>query len=213
MNKIAKNIFTGFYTRMKINNYNPNFTGYTNVFASELNTTIGKYSLLSMKLDDIGTKDLTAYKELKKMQLLPQEIVNKDTLTLLLTKVGDKIKILFFNDMRTASGKNLKSFERAAKTAQEIKNYKLEEKIHMKAYTFLAKLTRRLMNENHEIKRDVDFYKVLNSSQANIASLFKDQKFANDFMILSIEDGQTPFQIVAKKINDKITNTMNAFFN
>ena len=195
---------------MKINNLS--FTGYSNIISSEIPTDNGKYMLLSMKLDDVGTQDLTAYRNLKSMRAMPLDVVNKDTLTLFQPRVNRDLSMLFFNDEALLTGNGLKKLEERACSMGKLEDIKPSIKFHMKAYTFFADLTRRLMNENNPVKRDVDFYNVFFSAKAALSNVFKDSKTAEQFMIMALDGYDAPFQVVAKNFNDSIAKTMRAFF-
>ena len=195
---------------MKINNLS--FTGYSNIISSEISTDNGKYMLLSMKLDDVGAQDLTAYRNLKSMHGMPLDVVNKDTLTLFQPSVNRSLSMLFFNDEALLTGNGLKKLEEKARSTGKYENIKPNIKFHLKAYTFFANLTRRLMNENSPVKRDVNFYNVFFSAKAALSNVFKDAKTAEQFMIMSLDGSEAPFQAVAKGFNDSISKTMKAFF-
>ena len=51
---------------MKVNAYKPPFTGYSNIFANNINSNGKKIMLLSMKLDNLKENDLDKFHEIKK---------------------------------------------------------------------------------------------------------------------------------------------------
>lgn len=195
---------------MKINSYNPSFTGYSNVLASEFATPVNEQELIIAKLDDIGSKDLSKLNELRAMFGLPQN--SGDVVVIRHGKSILNTEFINLNEMRMYSGYDLREARRNFIETNKIGNYIRTEDFHMKAYTYLANLTKRMMNDNSNSTRTTEFYNVVNAAQAILAKLTLSQKSASDIMAATFGDYQTHFQSTAKKINDYIAHNMRVFF-
>lgn len=141
---------------------NINFRGYSNILsANRIHLGGLETSYIAMKLDDIGEKDLSTYKQIRKMQGYPDALQNEDILTLIHLTDG-RSEDIFFGNKGMCWGDQLLTVrnEYIPKFLSKEKYKKIEE-IHLKAYTLLASLTKRMAydkfeNEDKNMKRVVD---------------------------------------------------------
>ncbi len=197
---------------MKINMSKQTFTGYSNILANEYGYGYDKTSMINLRLDNIGTNDLDQFISLKKMAVSESKSPQSDILTIF--EQGSKNRDYIFLDRQVLfSGEELELLSAEASVLPEkLQDYTLKEKFYIKAYTFLASLTKRMMNDNTGTKRDMEFYRVLHHSQNNLTYILDDKSTANMLLRDALIDETVPFQSVAKNINDSIVKTMRYFF-
>ena len=193
------------------------FKGYSNII-SAYKVPIGGYttSYLAMKLDDEGKKDLTKFKELRKELGYPEGLANEDVL--MITHLTDGLtEDIYIGEKGICTGEQLLyTREKFVPRFFNQKKFKEIENIHLKIYTFLADLTKRLSyekfeNENSNVKEVIKtVYKNLQNIN-KVGFLFFDQREA--FNLTSIGAlKQDSFQKMARSLNRKIVETMTEFF-
>ena len=193
------------------------FKGYSNII-SAYKVPIGGYttSYLAMKLDDEGKKDLTKFKELRKGLGYPEGLANEDVL--MITHLTDGLtEDIYIGEKGRCTGEQLLyTREKFVPRFFNQKKFKEIENIHLKIYTFLADLTKRLSyekfeNENSNVKEVIKtVYKNLQNIN-KVGFLFFDQREA--FNLTSIGAlKQDSFQKMARSLNRKIVETMTEFF-
>lgn len=193
------------------------FKGYSNII-SAYKVPIGGYttSYLAMKLDDEGKKDLTKFKELRKGLGYPEGLANEDVL--MITHLTDGLtEDIYIGEKGICTGEQLLyTREKFVPRFFNQKKFKEIENIHLKIYTFLADLTKRLSyekfeNENSNVKEVIKtVYKNLQNIN-KVGFLFFDQREA--FNLTSIGAlKQDSFQKMARSLNRKIVETMTEFF-
>ena len=198
---------------MKLNNIS--FRGYNNILcAFDSTDSNAKYvASMSMQLnDEDGVSDLTEYKKLKYMQSSVANPSNDDVLTI--TYVIDKTKNtehIYLNTKEMYFGDELRYIgEKYVPKIMSQENYKLEETLHMKAYTLLASLTRRLMYAPFN-KENENLSSVIISMYNTLSRVFNDEKSA--FRITELAGlKKYKFQDFAEGLNKRIDRTMKLFF-
>ncbi len=196
---------------------NVSFKGYTNIL-SAFKVPVGHFeiSYIAAKLDDTSEPDLTKLRELRKLQGYPDNLPNDDVLTCIHISDG-KSEAIYFGDKQMCWGDNLKDvYEHYVPEFMSENEYKRLEKAHLKAYTLLASITKRMSFEKFD-KEDENIKKVISALNNNLLRLkakayqLFDQKDA--FELVSVGCLKTfKFQPIANKFNKKIAMTMAEFF-
>ena len=198
---------------------NVSFKGYSNIISAHNIPAEGFYTTyIAMKLDDEGGhNDLSKYKNIRRLMGYPSGLENEDILTF--TYVTDK-KIsedLFFGDKGICTGEQLEyAREKFIPRLFSKKQYSDMEKTHLKIYTFIADLTKRMANEKFE-NEDENMQRVIKVLFLNLQKIHKlgfrlfDGKEAFEFTSVGCLK-QFKFQKIAWKFNRKIAETMTEFF-
>ena len=194
------------------------FKGYSNIL-SVCNIPVNgfKTTYITMKLDDEGEeKDLTKYKQIRAELGYPKELKNEEILTL--TYVTDGTTENFYIGEKGISLGDQLIYIRENFVPRFLSNqeYNKMEALHLKIYTFLANLTKRLSNENFEnednnIKNVIqDIFNNLTKIRKGIFPIFDSQDAFKLTLIGTLK--QDKFQKTAWKLNRKIVETMTEFF-
>ena len=196
---------------------NVSFKGYSNIISAfKVPVGVLKTSYIAMKLDDTDEPDLTKLREIRKIQGYPDNLPNEDILTVIHIS-DERNEALYFGGKLMFWGEHLNEIcDKYVPEFMSEPRYKKLEKVHMKAYTLLASLTKRMTvdkfeNEDSDIKRVIS---VLNQNLSNLKHkayyIFDDR---DAFELTSVGCLKTfKFQPIAKKFNKKIASTMAAFF-
>lgn len=200
---------------MKINSINPSFTGYKNVLTMQFNDEQLQEIHTAMQLTDDATKDLSEFKSLK--DIMPKKIkecLYDDTLAIHyinIKKVKNFTPKLYINDVPLLTGQELLALKNKMTSHNEEIAYKNIENWNLKAYTLLAQLTRRMMNDNSRPIQDNGLERVFHHTTDSMGKITGNISHAFNIahcMTLSKE----PYQNTAGIINKKISNTMKVFF-
>ena len=191
---------------MKISAVSQNFKGFSNPLSNSVTMPNGNIHTLSVQLDNIGTEDLNQYREYKRMLGFPKEEIYGDVLTMTYANMNDK-KHFFVNDKPILTGidmARINEYEFASKEAKA--EYKKEENLLIKLYTFLAKVTRTLMNEKN-LEIDEYMSQVRKEAFYNLSVSLNNNKVA----MTIIQDARLypkPFQQNSQRINRFIVKSM-----
>ena len=198
---------------MKINNIQnyTNFKGITNVTANDVKGEIERFTFLSMQLNDKETNDLTRLKELIKLR--PETSKKfEDVMTLSYSRIGNH-NVLLLDGNLLPNGETLNGLRNAyyeGKLSEEFFNR--EEKFAIKAYTFLADITKRLMNQNKPLDCDtLGKVKVFQEGCENIKQHSIQEREAMIYMTDTMRE-HVPFQKVAGFFNRMIAKRMTKYF-
>lgn len=198
---------------MKINSYNPNFTGYTNIFAGDIKGQAPQRTLtLSVLLDNRGTRDLARYKELKDFAGMTDSKYNNEVLTVFYSRINKDNHFLFMNDKRLLWGEELKNISECLENSFQQQNYKELEKIHIKIYTFLADITRRIFEGNSGKFLDNNLYRTLIYTERNLTNVLSNHETTIDIIRHGLYTEEADVPKIAKSLNHKIAVTMTKFF-
>lgn len=194
---------------MKIINNNINFKGYKNVIYNNMDSPMYKFRFMSMELNDEGCKDLT---EFKKLQSLCGKQDCGDTLHLVNSKVYNSDEYLFLNGRSMFKGSELKAlYEQYADLDGYKDVYKKEEAAALKAYTLIASITRRMM-ENSLCIMDSGITKVFQSALNTLTPMLNNNKnHAFNVLQISLMDN-IPLEHVAETFNNYAAKHMKQFF-
>ena len=199
---------------MKVNSItNQNFYGYKNVLTGN-NISLGdkKISFVSMQLNDVGFEDLKKYLELRKMQGLPEGCIDEDILTFSYI-TGSKGNNMYLGNTRKPMywGEELVQLEEkfVPKLMSEAEFEKVK-KAHMRAYTLLAQITERMMNDNSVKSEDKEMYKVYNSLVKSLSYILGTERIAFDVATVG-RLVKFPYQKIAARFNKGINITMKNF--
>ena len=193
------------------------FKGYSNIL-SAYKVPVGGYttSYLAMKLDDEGKKDLTKYKQLRKEMGYSQGLMNEDIL--IITHLTDGLtEDVYLGEKGICTGEQLLyAKEKFVPRFFDQKKYKEIESTHLKIYTFLADLTKRLSNEKFE-NEDSNVKEVIKTVYKNFQKIRKAGFVLFDkleaFNLTSVGAlKQDKFEKTARSFNKKIVETMTEFF-
>lgn len=192
----------------KISN-TPNFNGYKNILSGTIKELSGKNDLafMTMQLDNIGHNDLDIWHDIQKNALGKEKV--SDIIT---------FSCVFFSNLKHhfwAGGQDITVDGKGA-----VEKYSSGDMEKFKTFSFIANLTKRLMNENRALVYDNDRDLVVNKARADLSSTFKLKKYeydreaeilANNLVIKSYM-AQEPPQAVAGVINNKISDIMSRHF-
>ena len=194
---------------MKIMNNNINFKGYKNVIFNNMDSPMYNFRFISLELNDEGCKDLT---EFKKLQSLCGNQDWGDTFHLVNSQVYNSDEFLFLNGRSMFNGRELKAlYEQYADLDGYKDVYKNEEAAALKAYTLIASITRRMM-ENSLCLMDGGITKVFQSALDILTPMLNNNK-NQAFKVLqkSLMD-KTPLEHVAESFNNYVAKNMKQFF-
>lgn len=197
---------------------NINFKGYSNIISAYNIPVNGLYTTyIAMKLDNEGGhNDLDQYKSIRKLMGYPEGIENEDILTF--THITNNInEDLFCGNKGICTGEQLKhAKDKFVPIVFNKEQYTDLEKIHLKLYTFLADITKRMANDKFE-NEDENIKRVIQTIFSNMQKIHKggfllfDKKEAFDLTSIGCLK-QFKFQKIAWKFNRKIAETMTEFF-
>jgi len=208
---------------MKINPIKTNFKGISNPLSTNLKAEDGEVCILSAKIDNIDKKDFDYFKEIKQRLNYHNDEVQTDVITITTIDMKDKDnKHIFVNGKPILLGSDLKSLGEKLTSEAEKKAYKAEETAHLKLYTFIADITKRMMNmdppqptEKAELINswiiDTDKNHVVQEMYAHLYEIVTPSTKAQEIVQKAILDNE-PFQPNAYKINEFVQKTMNIFF-
>lgn len=168
-----------------------------------------KFRFMSMELNDEGCKDLT---EFKKLQNLCGNQDCGDILHLINSKAYNSDEYLFLNGRSMFKGSELKAlYEQYADLDGYKDVYKKEEAAALKAYTLIASITRRMM-ENSLCTMDSGITKVFQSALNTLTPILNNNKNqAFNVLQKSLMDN-IPLEQVAETFNNYAAKHMKQFF-
>jgi len=182
------------------------FKGYKNIITNDIIfNDKSRMAFIATQLNDIGSPDLAELKKINEMSFLD---TNNDVLIMLYSKYRTMPQRLFFGDKSLYLGDELLSLQ---EECGDTYNYKREEKASMKAYTLMASLTKRMM-QNPLYTKDADFSKVFHG----LFTYFSDALSKNSMHIFeTIQDAVMngkPLDMTASFFNDFVNINMKKFF-
>lgn len=183
---------------MQVNNNSStiSFNGYKNLMTNSVKVVRNEgFSFLSMQLDNIKKNDLEIWKNIQERLFAVKNPSDIFTVELI---EGFGLRTLLIGD------KNISPCSSFSQQSEK-------ERLLMQAYTWLAELTKRIMNENNPVK-DSGAFEVFHKTVANILPLFQNNlKVANEFVLLSSSSDKHP-QETAFHINKVIDKIMLDYF-
>lgn len=173
------------------NNSSVNFNGYKNAITNSAKVSKNEgYSFLSMQLDNVGKNDLDLWKNFQ------QKLFGEN-------KPSDILTIQLFQGF----GEQLIHLGNKCIDPQLYSEESEKEMNLMKTYTWLADLTKRIMNEN-KLLNNRDMYKVFQASFTNILPIMGNNiNLVNQFILTSQSPENHP-QETALDINENIDKIM-----
>lgn len=183
------------------------FKGYNNIITNNIkfDNQGSRLAFISMQLNDEGAKDLTEFRAINEMSFTDTK---NDVLTMMYSKLGPMPDRLFFNEKSLYLGDELSKLQ---EECGDTYNYKREENASMKAYTLMASLTKRMMNDA-TFKVDEGFSKVYRELLMFFSeSLSKNPMQVNDMLQQCVYFGE-PLKNTASFFNDFININMKKFF-
>ena len=194
---------------MKVNYSNIRFSGYSNIIANSIKgSNNASIDFIAMKLDDNGEKDLTRFREIKKMMDLSPETIEKDVLTYTNCIHNHIGEVGIFSKNMLNCGEGLLIAQQELKPQE----YKELERFTLKAYTFVANLTKRIMHDtmlgNIDTSHMGDVYQ---EALTRVSTLFADRGDAIDF-ISSCSTDRRKIKLTSETINKKIKKSLSVLF-
>lgn len=198
---------------------NVSFKGYSNIISAHNLPAEGFYTTyIAMKLDDEGGhNDLSTYKKIRKLMQYQDGLANEDILTFAYVTDNETSEDFFIGEKGICTGEQLEyAREKFVPSLFSKERYSTLEKTHLKIYTFLADLTKRLANEKFE-NQDENMQRVIKVLFSNLQKINKlgfrlfDGKEAFEFTSVGCLK-HFKFQKIAWKFNRKIAETMTEFF-
>lgn len=204
----AKIFFTGFYQNMKVNRIqqSPAFSGYKNIYTRTIksNPDTHLFSHMAMQLDNIGHNDLDLWIDIQK------KVLKKDTTT-------DIISFAFASSPLMQSHFWLNGKDINTDQLKKSSIYSQTDMDVFKTFSFIAQLTKRLMNENSALVLDNDTKSdVLETARRSLEAMFTARKhsydseaakLANEIILATLFNPQKP-QENAGIINIKLNELM-----
>lgn len=201
-------------------NNNVNFKGYRNTLCSYNILTGNKLTtFIATQLDDNdGFKDLSNFKQLQAIQNPYADETASDVLSYYLIKdLKTGLGYSYLNNKSLYNGDELLDFENNYNSGLITESkFNQEKKFHMKAYTLLASLTKRMKNADFDISDNgilhtaEGLYRTLSSLKLNNRLIYNSQQA---FDIVSIGCFKTiKLKVLAEAINIGISGTMEHFF-
>lgn len=161
---------------MKINKLttNTNFNGYKNLIGYGYKNKYEEFAYLGFQLDNNGTKDLDKWHEILKLFEYEGEITSKD----------DTVIFTYAKVPQLEGGIRLNSCALADSGLLNDEYYPdKNKKSTIKAYQFVANLTKRIMNDNLFNFEYKAMAQVAQGLFEEMKEIFKDEKTAKDFLI------------------------------
>ena len=208
---IAKKFFTGFNNSMRINNIKNNikFNGYKCIIANDSNIKGSPERLMyiSMILNNEGTSDLDKYHEIIKLKSVSDNNTG-DVLNLIYHRVNNA-RTFLIDDATLPFGDYLKFLrDKYLKGECSQEFFSKEESFALKTYTFLADLTKRIMNQNIPMySSSQDKVRVMTSGIENLIKLSIEPEAARCFMFAAFYNC-IPYQKIAGSLNRLIQKSM-----
>ena len=206
---------------MKINSLsNIQFKGFDNICtAADIPVGTKRVSYIACHLNDDGADDLSKYNELRRMQGYTHDFQKKDVVVITYIKdLKNNSDHILLGDKDMYWGDELMQLKDkfVPKEISEAKYEKIEA-LHLKAYTFLANLTKRLMNHQFE-NEDINYRKVIKETYDIFSALHINclPVFSPSEAYKLVEIGclkTFSFQKLASSFNKGIDHTMKHFFN
>ena len=202
----------GFNNNMRINNVQNNisFNGYKCIIAKDAHPKGSPERLMymSMILDNEGIPDLDRYHELMKYKPIPADRSTGDVINLMYYRLNDN-RSFMIDDAILPFGDYLKFLrEKYLKGECSQEFFNKEDKFAIKACTFLADLTKRIMNQNAPISStNQDRIRVMMSGIENLKRLSLPPDTAHYFM-LDAFNNSIPYQKIAGSFNKLIQKSM-----
>ena len=186
------------------------FKGYSNIISDDIKADGMRLAYITMKLDDKGQSDLTELRKVREIMGITGKELEDDTLMFSYTR-SPKNSTLYFDGIPILYGEELKMAQQMRDRGIKLNfNYDRQEKMHLKLYTLLASLTKRMMNDNL-ITNDggmVDVFKKMNKI---IMSTTGSQQYTYELINHGIFT-KIPFQQTAAWFHKGIVKTMGNFF-
>ncbi len=187
---------------MKITNQNNiQFQGYKNLIHNNLRSDYMHMMFMSMQLDNKEHNDLDEFNQVRK--LMGKES-DSDVLNVVFSKFADREGFLFFDNRSMYSGEELIELSKNVL-------YKQEEKATLKAYTLLASITRRMM-QNGLCQTDSGFKNVVQSSIESFVKLLGADSSKIFTLIQSSVIENKQIERTAEEFNNIIVRRMSKFF-
>ncbi len=194
-----------FINDMKINNVNnvsPGFKGYKNFLANSFSTNNDRLLMFSAQLDNNQTPDLAEYQKILSMdKRFSKGILHDDVLSCFF--MASPTNLRFCLNLRPLLFGSELSF-----IAQNIpkEQYRPVEKLHLKAFTLLARFTRQIQNKN-SFSHDKDMSKVVEQAVSLFKEIGHQPNFIND-IIKNATSQNALFKDSAETLNRIIDSSM-----
>lgn len=176
-------------------NTNINFNGYKNIVCESYKDFPMSTSFLATKLNNIGTPDLDVWHAIQKRFFPNQKL--KDVVSVKMFEIEGKNPTLILNNREIKPSK------------MEIGNE--EEKFGIKAATFIASLTKRIMEDNKIIK-DRELPETVETLVDEMYDLIGVDKFTSHYAFMNIVAKDMPPQPIAYRMNKATTEIMLDYF-
>ena len=186
-------------------NRNVNFAGYKNVIHNNINRNDLSYTLLSMQLNDEGAKDLTEFNNIMRLQ---DKKTDTDVLTVFYAEKSKIPGFLFLNDRSMFLGDELRTLWEKYNSSTA---YKKEEKASLKAYTLLASITNRMM-QNGLTTMDKSFPDVVRKTVMNLKNIFTASPMAVFGLVQQSILENKSLEETAAILNNVVKHNMQIFF-
>ena len=188
----------------KISN-SPNFSGYKNILSGSIKKKLTgepEFAFMSMQLDNIGHNDLEIWQDIQKKVFKkenPSDIIS--------------FACIFFTNFKKCfwvSGQDISIGNKG------MEQYSADDIAKFKTFSFIANLTKRLMNENGTLVYNHDRELTANKARNDLTNLFKMKKYVYDRdaellannLVIGAYLAQEPPQSTAGVVNNKISAIM-----
>ena len=190
---------------MRINNpLNISFHGYKNLIHNDITNGPFKLMFMTMQLDNKDGNDLVELNSIRTLEKNPEK---NDVLNVVYSSIRGIREIFLFDGRSMFLGNELKDLY---ETSGHLKAYKKEEKASLKAYTLLASLTKRIM-QNGLIKTDCDYAHVVRNMMESYLKFSDNIGSVHNLIQASIWQNNKP-EKTAAAFNKFIVHNMEIFF-
>lgn len=194
---------------MRITGTSQSFYGCRNIISDDIRTHDRMVTFISAQLNDEEKADLAEYKKLKTMLELPTERVNNDSISMIYTHIEGQNPNLFIDNQVLFWGGELRWLKENRPKAMSLQEYQNIEATHMKAYTLLASITKRIMYGNLP-PSDSGINNVIKSFMS-VMNRFANSKEASFEILQHSFMSKMPPEYIAENFNNLIVKTMNKF--
>lgn len=185
-----------------------NFTGYTNAICSSTKANYFSLNTLAMKLNDIGTPDLTNFRRLKAEHGLPKDRIDNDIIKITSQQAGPNGNIfLSIDEFTVPDGNELKILKRKVNSPLSEMLYQGFENSALTVYRFIENLTKNVAKAKN-IAKDDGYEDVIFDTAKYFTERMNNPTFAVNYVTSMGRQTRIKPQEVAKNLYDICSDTI-----
>ena len=194
---------------MRILQTSQNFYGYKNVISDDINRRNASLTFISAQLDNEGQNDLAEFKKLKNMMEMPADKIDSDVINIIYTHIDGNKPNLFLDNKVLFWGDELRWLKDNHPKVMPIEEYTRIKDIHLKAYTIMASLTKRIKDRNIQFS-DEGIKNVISGFMKTMTEFTKNDNASFDILQHAFSS-KVPTPRIAENLNTIISKTMEHF--